>query len=118
MTTYEDEQTPWLETEQGSNWLTCAANDLESGRDLHIGGKLLVTVSDLEAKLAEYATAHDPDGFLGQVLRAASDYDIACASACARHLFAAKPVHEFAVELCAPHWQLALDEIIEQNREE
>lgn len=108
----------WIDTAHGENWLDGAASDLESGGDLIIGGHLLVTVGDLEKKLVEYALENDRDGFLGQILRAASDYDIATASGCARHLFAAKPVHEFARDLCRPHWQAALDEIIEQNRED
>lgn len=110
----------WLETTQGANWLHCAADDLCAGRELIINGSPRVSMGDFDAAVQAQAmpNVESNENWLGQLIIAAADYQTGSAKGAAVILMGNKSVYDVAVELCTPHADEALAEIIEQNRPE
>jgi hypothetical protein len=120
-----DDSTPALEVTEVMNWIESAAQDLMSGADVTLNGRIIVESYLLSDAAADYVVARfqdgdDQDGMLGQVLLAAMDYDASKAASCARACFGPDKgwCVEKAVELITPYADDILAQIIEDNRDD
>lgn len=114
-----------LELTEVHNWIESEAQALLSGRDIKLGGRIIVHAYELSNMVAaeavrRYNDGEDQDGMLGQLILAALDYEPAKACGCAISLFGAGKewCYQSAIELIEPHAADILAQIIEDNRDD
>lgn len=114
-----DDSPAALEVTEVSNWIDGAADLLLAGKDVMLGGRILVEAYELSNQVAAYVVnGKDEDGNLGQLILAALDFSPALAASNARALFGADRdwPRQAAVDLITPFADAILEQLIEDNR--
>ena len=87
-----------------------------TGDDVKIGRVTVVGAHEFFAAVTKAAIErNDSDDFLGQLLVAVSDYDIAKATACLNGLLGTGYITQLAKEMCEPHAEAAKQQMIEDG---
>lgn len=114
-----------LELVEVQNWIDSEAQALLSGRDVTLGGRIIVEAYELSDKVAaeavrRYEDGDDQDGMLGQLILAALDCDSSKAQGCALSFFGPDKdwCTQAALELLERHAADILEQIIEDNRDD
>lgn len=114
-----------LELTEVQNWIESEADTLLSGRDVTLGGRIIVHAYQLSDMVAaevvrRYQAGEDQDGMLGQLILAALDFEPAKSCGCAISLFGADKdwCKQAALELIEPHAYDIMEQIIEDNRDD